>query len=121
MDNIILRLLISTVVVSLLILSILLVKKIFSKHLSIQIHYKVWYFLFVPCIGFLFPWKTFHLGEYLSNVINNNPFWKNKDVIPRSEGTTNANIDRKSTRLNSSHVAISYAVFCLKKKTSRSC
>src|SRR5690625_3835032 len=27
--------------------------------------------------------------------------------------------DRKSTRLNSSHVAISYAVFCLKKKTHR--
>src|SRR5437660_4013374 len=27
--------------------------------------------------------------------------------------------DRKSTRLNSSHVAISYAVFCLKKKTLR--
>src|SRR5207249_10651658 len=28
----------------------------------------------------------------------------------------NAAIDRKSTRLNSSHVSISYAVFCLKKK-----
>src|SRR5690606_42072898 len=27
--------------------------------------------------------------------------------------------DRKSTRLNSSHVKISYAVFCLKKKTVR--
>src|SRR3989442_11158316 len=27
--------------------------------------------------------------------------------------------DRKSTRLNSSHVRISYAVFCLKKKTKR--
>src|SRR5207249_10260805 len=27
-----------------------------------------------------------------------------------------AEIDRKSTRLNSSHVSISYAVFCLKKK-----
>src|SRR5207249_11738723 len=27
--------------------------------------------------------------------------------------------DRKSTRLNSSHVSISYAVFCLKKKTCR--
>src|SRR3989442_5877395 len=26
-------------------------------------------------------------------------------------------LDRKSTRLNSSHVRISYAVFCLKKKT----
>src|SRR5690606_40138219 len=29
-----------------------------------------------------------------------------------------AELDRKSTRLNSSHVKISYAVFCLKKKTS---
>src|SRR5256885_10134591 len=28
------------------------------------------------------------------------------------------NIDRKSTRLNSSHLVISYAVFCLKKKTT---
>src|SRR5690625_6875773 len=28
--------------------------------------------------------------------------------------------DRKSTRLNSSHVAISYAVFCLKKKKEKS-
>src|SRR3712207_7869245 len=28
--------------------------------------------------------------------------------------------DRKSTRLNSSHANISYAVFCLKKKTKRS-
>src|SRR5437868_14336078 len=28
--------------------------------------------------------------------------------------------DRKSTRLNSSHVSISYAVFCLKKKNKRS-
>src|SRR5437868_13307930 len=27
--------------------------------------------------------------------------------------------DRKSTRLNSSHVSISYAVFCLKKKKNR--
>src|SRR5699024_12792702 len=29
---------------------------------------------------------------------------------------TNKDVDRKSTRLNSSHVSISYAVFCLKKK-----
>src|SRR5690554_7078499 len=28
-------------------------------------------------------------------------------------------IDRKSTRLNSSHVRISYAVFCLKKKSQQ--
>src|SRR5439155_9354534 len=31
-----------------------------------------------------------------------------------------ADIDRKSTRLNSSHVATSYAVFCLKKKKTTS-
>src|SRR5207253_8578160 len=30
-----------------------------------------------------------------------------------------AGTDRKSTRLNSSHVAISYAVFCLKKKKKK--
>src|SRR5690606_41711398 len=32
-----------------------------------------------------------------------------------------ARLDRKSTRLNSSHVKISYAVFCLKKKTRHTC
>src|SRR5256885_7885285 len=31
-------------------------------------------------------------------------------------GTTIVTLDRKSTRLNSSHLVISYAVFCLKKK-----
>src|SRR2546422_2604883 len=36
--------------------------------------------------------------------------------------TLNGTIDRKSTRLNSSHGYISYAVFCLKKKkTKRRC
>src|SRR5207253_7971450 len=33
------------------------------------------------------------------------------------EAPREAQKDRKSTRLNSSHVAISYAVFCLKKKS----
>src|SRR5688500_9298663 len=33
-----------------------------------------------------------------------------------SEGRVAEQIDRKSTRLNSSHLVISYAVFCLKKK-----
>src|SRR5256885_12272933 len=32
-------------------------------------------------------------------------------MLPRLDG-----LDRKSTRLNSSHLVISYAVFCLKKK-----
>src|SRR5690625_6742055 len=37
--------------------------------------------------------------------------------LRNSSGTSNV-LDRKSTRLNSSHVAISYAVFCLKKNKS---
>src|SRR5207248_11239140 len=35
---------------------------------------------------------------------------------PREQQPPRAAIDRKSTRLNSSHRTISYAVFCLKKK-----
>src|SRR2546426_9392646 len=35
------------------------------------------------------------------------------------ETDTLAEIDRKSTRLNSSHLVISYAVFCLKKKKKK--
>src|SRR5438132_13468083 len=34
----------------------------------------------------------------------------------RGEGRSIPPLDRKSTRLNSSHTVISYAVFCLKKK-----
>src|SRR5438477_4286500 len=49
--------------------------------------------------------------------------WIHIDV-KKSDGTTEMwmieagtpNTDRKSTRLNSSHMSISYAVFCLKKK-----
>src|SRR5690625_2191131 len=41
-------------------------------------------------------------------------------VIVQEQGQNISSIiDRKSTRLNSSHVAISYAVFCLKKKISK--
>src|SRR5690625_6929444 len=39
-------------------------------------------------------------------------------VCPPVARTQQGRRDRKSTRLNSSHVAISYAVFCLKKNTS---
>src|SRR5256885_2473630 len=38
------------------------------------------------------------------------------DETYASFGTNAASADRKSTRLNSSHLVISYAVFCLKKK-----
>src|SRR5690625_6875233 len=38
------------------------------------------------------------------------------EEVAESIGTVGRELDRKSTRLNSSHVAISYAVFCLKNK-----
>src|SRR5207245_7600358 len=38
-------------------------------------------------------------------------------VLKDNQGTPTPAPDRKSTRLNSSHGSISYAVFCLKKKT----
>src|SRR5207249_9613306 len=54
---------------------------------------------------------------------NSNPadlverFWEAHDLILKAMSTRDGPFrDRKSTRLNSSHVSISYAVFCLKKK-----
>src|SRR5690348_17939104 len=40
-------------------------------------------------------------------------------LIQRESGGNLTEIDRKSTRLNSSHPSSSYAAFCLKKKTKR--
>src|SRR3712207_7346325 len=40
------------------------------------------------------------------------------DTIPINQTAIPVQLDRKSTRLNSSHANISYAVFCLKKKIS---
>src|SRR5438477_8793856 len=37
---------------------------------------------------------------------------------PLQEALSGPALDRKSTRLNSSHMSISYAVFCLKKKNT---
>src|SRR5256885_6788566 len=57
---------------------------------------------------------TYGTGSY--------PLWvadtKNNRLLQFSTGNppTKGSADRKSTRLNSSHLVISYAVFCLKKK-----
>src|SRR5690625_6029242 len=50
------------------------------------------------------------IGVILGILISDNFF------IATVVGMLVGMLDRKSTRLNSSHVAISYAVFCLKKK-----
>src|SRR5438874_8145826 len=44
------------------------------------------------------------------------PHAGSQDLAPQAVPAGGTQRDRKSTRLNSSHVEISYAVFCLKKK-----
>src|SRR2546430_8004236 len=47
------------------------------------------------------------------------PFRSRSRPMRQSSGRWAGSIDRKSTRLNSSHSQISYAVFCLKKKKKK--
>src|SRR3712207_8207155 len=67
-----------------------------------------------PLVGELGPW----LGE-LNPILD----WIGHhqhtltDLFANLGVATKATTDRKSTRLNSSHANISYAVFCLKKNT----
>src|SRR5256885_3183928 len=63
----------------------------------------------------LFPYTTLFRSV---NVIN--AIW-GVGVIPQNtiDNINDDVIDRKSTRLNSSHLVISYAVFCLKKKKKK--
>src|SRR5690625_6840935 len=73
----------------------------------------------------------FLFSSYVHRVLHSFPTRRSSDLAdaPRRRGRTRDGTagkrhhhqrrlggDRKSTRLNSSHVAISYAVFCLKKK-----
>src|SRR5688500_19915920 len=44
---------------------------------------------------------------------------RRRGCAPYAGGPAPARSDRKSTRLNSSHLVISYAVFCLKKKKNQ--
>src|SRR5262245_64970923 len=66
----------------------------------------------------LFPYTTL----FRSGLENLAERWIGHAVLTDSEiiGSTAWPIqDRKSTRLNSSHLGISYAVFCLKKKKNK--
>src|SRR5436190_7209398 len=55
------------------------------------------------------PQKLPHILESLDKV-------RDQTVVPSGGSADFDQRDRKSTRLNSSHTVISYAVFCLKKK-----
>src|SRR2546422_6086625 len=66
----------------------------------------------------LFPYTTlFRSAIVLSRVLAGERFGE-EQVRHRDHAAGDVEADRKSTRLNSSHGYISYAVFCLKKKTT---
>src|SRR5438105_12515612 len=60
--------------------------------------------------------NRFAAGDIFVSLSNGTVQWRNADGSLKQVLETG---DRKSTRLNSSHEWISYAVFCLKKKTNR--
>src|SRR5437868_12740184 len=61
----------------------------------------------------LFPYTTLFRSHQLGELSRD----REAEAAAARDGAVEA-VDRKSTRLNSSHVSISYAVFCLKKKNS---
>src|SRR5215208_7762514 len=74
---------------------------------------RFFFFLMIrrPPRSTLFPYTTLFRSKRADHVVGFVRGGRVATVVPR--------LDRKSTRLNSSHVAISYAVFCLKKKNIR--
>ena len=58
--------------------------------------------------------STVMLMTYEGSALRTDALFKAKIINPGED--LFIAVDRKSTRLNSSHVVISYAVFCLKKK-----
>src|SRR5476651_2759849 len=81
-------------------------------------------FLFYCCLFFFFFFffnDTATTEIYTLSLHDALPIWRPppKTCRPTSSSKRPGASDRKSTRLNSSHANISYAVFCLKKKKKK--
>src|SRR5438445_3759926 len=96
-----------------------------------MLFFHCFYFLFSSCIFFFFllirrpPRST--LFPYTTLFRSRGQVHLRVAVVALAVGerelqglADHVDVDRKSTRLNSSHANISYAVFCLKKKNKRS-
>src|SRR2546427_9244462 len=75
----------------------------------------------------LFPYTTLFRSVVLGEAADQAPCQHSQQPrgqqgeqdLPGDTGVVEPRVDRKSTRLNSSHSQISYAVFCLKKKKNK--
>src|SRR5258705_6852529 len=81
----------------------------------------LFFFLMIrrPPRSTLFPYTTLFRSRELARpvAIVRRPAHARDDPLPHVPTQVRDDVrDRKSTRLNSSHLGISYAVFCLKKK-----
>src|SRR2546427_2496929 len=89
----------------------------------------MFFFLMIrrPPRSTLFPYTTlFRSAQFLSEdevknlTIRSGTLTEEERKVINHHIVATIRIDRKSTRLNSSHSQISYAVFCLKKKKRKS-
>src|SRR6266496_5855885 len=86
---------------------------------SLHFFFFIFFFLMIrrPPRSTLFPYTTlFRSGEGVRPAAIPD---QHRVALRVVAGSSRLGKDRKSTRLNSSHVEISYAVFCLKKKKNK--
>src|SRR5256885_14679615 len=79
----------------------------------------LFFFLMIrrPPRSTLFPYTTlFRSARTAVRKLSSNKAMETPSVAACGAAASAGSTDRKSTRLNSSHLVISYAVFCLKKK-----
>src|SRR3989454_8572892 len=70
----------------------------------------------------LFPYTTLFRSHVWDRLSPTSPLSTSDPRVTTARSTSSSSEpcrDRKSTRLNSSHLVISYAVFCLKKKKKK--
>src|SRR5437868_9848635 len=99
-----------------------------TVYILVYVLYSILFFFFLmirrPPRSTLFPYTTLFRSIYAEPGQNGRSVMvaETQDsigqLVPPNQ-ILYADADRKSTRLNSSHVSISYAVFCLKKKKKK--
>src|SRR5690349_25158419 len=90
----------------------------FAYYQSHNLLFFNFFFLMIrlPPRSTLFPYTT--LFRSIVRMMNRHA-WERPGAFEEIPGVFRIPLDRNSTRLNSSHVEISYAVFCLKKKKNK--